>query len=311
MFPVFPQTPSFFIMKTVTLSLFFTFFSAFSVFAGPTSLTGNQTEDVVTITRNPQVALKGTYKVPDGKKLVFEAGAQLAADRASKIVIAGELVISGNEKIPVLFRGRAWDGIIVEETGKADINGLQITGTSIALEMSGKMSALKNSVFFKNTCGVLLQGKDSSEIDNVLFLQNDEYGIMISEQGATFKNCSFLKNKGYGVQIYQASPAFERVYFSDNGKAGLFAMEAGTSGKQCHFDEKGIALESKVSEGELKFHECFWGPRATAQMQSKGAGIGLKHVKDGNNGGGQAKADKKDFLKTPPKQCGATVTSKI
>lgn len=298
-------------MKSFCFALLFGISLPSVGFAALTQISGNQTDGTVKIEKGPVVTLKGTYTVPAGKKLELAPGAQINAEKGSKIVVAGELVISADEKTPAFVRGRNWEGFVVKESGTATISGLQITGAVVALEVNGKMPVLKNSVFAKNISGVLLQGGAHSEIDNNLFTQHAEYAIMISGQGAGIKNCSFVKNKGFGAQMNQSSPVFEKCFFSENDKAGIYAMETSTSGKQCSFGERGIALQSGVSHGELRFPECYWGAKSTSLMKAKGTDTTLPNVKDAHTGNGSIKVYMKNFLSAPPKPCGATVTNKL
>ncbi|MDR2983108.1 MAG: right-handed parallel beta-helix repeat-containing protein [Puniceicoccales bacterium] len=280
--------------------------------AAPSQLNGVQSEQTLTIAKGPASRLTDVYTVPEGKKLVLEAGAQIAAEKDGKIVIKGELIVKGDDKAPVLMKGRKWKGIVIETEGKASITGLQITGAMIALEVNGNLPLIQQSVFSRNETGLLVQNSGTTEIDNVLFTEQTGNGCFLSEKNVTVRNCSFIKNKGYGVQISGTSPSFERCYF-ENNKAGIFLDGDGTStkGNECNFDSKSIGIESKVSHGSLRFLKCYWGEKSTNQLKSKGVNTNLSNVKDAHDNSGSLKVVLTDFLTAAPQPCGATVKSKL
>lgn len=279
------------------------------------TLTGVQKDAEVVLAAGARHTLTETYTVPAGKRLVIEAGAALTAPKHAAIVVDGELAVKGTAAAPALLRGQGWKGIRIADTGVATIGGLQVTGAELALDVTGRVDKITDSVFAKNTRAVALKGDAPAEITNCLFQDNDDSALITGPARVSLKNCSFLRNKGYGVDAASGSPAFELCLFTDNGKGGVTQSNAngatGLTGVNCSFDGKGLGISLSLSHGSANFSGCHWGEKSTALLKSKGVDANLPNVRDARDGAGSIKVRQDGFLAAAPKGCGATVKSKL
>lgn len=284
-------------------------------FAANFTLTGQQTEAALVLSKGNGYTIKGDYVVPAGKKLEIGPGAVINAEKGAGIIVKGELLVNADEKAPALVRGKAWKGIHAAEGSKSGVTGLQITGADLALRIEGTVDFVKDSVFSKNAKGLKLDGKGGVTVQNCLFADNTSDGMRLTGMGGIITSCSFLRNKGFGVTLGETNPRFEKCLFVDNGAAGIEQSNASSatsvSGTECAFDGKGVAFLSGMSHGTIDFRKCFWGEKNTAILKAKGDKAILPNVKDARNGGGSIKIYWLDFLSSAPKPCGATVTSKL
>lgn len=277
------------------------------------TISGTQKEAELTL-KAGQYALAADYTVPEGKRLIVEPGAVITGAKRATLVIRGELTVKGDAATPAIMRGQRWGGIRITDTGKAALTGVQIAGADPAVEVSGALDKVTDSVFARNARGFVLKQTGRVTFTNCLFVDNDETAINTGPE-VIAKNCSFIKNKGFGIDAGESSPQCDSCHFADNGKGGLTQSNAGgsvgLSGVNCSFEGKGFGINIGSSHGSAVFTKCYWGDKSTALLRSKGDAVNLPNVNDARDGSGSIKVRQDGFLSAPPKGCGATVKSKV
>lgn len=294
-------------------------------FAGMT-LTGEWEAENPAVPKGEHV-LRGECHIPRGKRMEIAAGALIIAEKGASLRVEGDLVISGQANLPVVFKGVRWAGIRSEAGAKLAVKGLQICGAEFALNVQGGVGSVDDSVFYKNIRGLKLDGTGEVTVTNCLFSTNTEYGARFARMTGSFEHCSFVRNKGAGIVLGDASPKFLYCLFTDNGIGIEQNYDGGLVAAACSFEGAGVAVTTLAKKGELSFRRCWWGARTTALLEGAKPGfvppcfrVPASEKPKPKKGDPPPPPPSQedallvrwdDFLKTRPEKCGAIVTARF
>lgn len=277
-------------------------------------LSGTQKADVLELTKkeSPYI-LSSVYIVPKDKELKLSEGAVLVCERGSKLDVQGSLEVAGSMANPVQIKGAKakvdfWQGIHVGRGGRCDVMYAIISDAHEGIQKDGSGSKISNCSFVRNREGVLLW-EGSGTIEECYFTKNEKCGFAVHCGRYEARNCTFTDNPGDAVHGW-SGVKLESCVVMKNG-AGIVNNQAGVEGHNCIImDNKKCDINVNINSS-WNFSGCYWGPVATQMLEKRGDGVNLPKIIDAKDDGNKGVVDISEFLKKPPKDCGATEYPKV
>lgn len=286
--------------------------------AAPNVWTGAQKDDVVTAS-GKTYELTGEYNVGEGKTLQIAAGAVIECDAGSELAIdGGSLVIDGNASKPVIFKGKKgvygfWNGLTITKAVKAEVFGVQISDANCGVYVKECKPVFCGCVCAGNEIGAKMDSKGKNPFlrDCVLAFNKSDGVVVGNLTTVYFESCTICNNGGCGIEgIYYPSPVLTACIITRNEKCGISLREY-ESKASVHGSIIFLNKETDVKNlctNDLDFSGNYWGPDVTKVLQAQGAIVNLPNIYDGRDKKECGKVNLDNFLKTPPKECGSSIT---
>jgi len=150
--------------------------------------------------------IAGTYiiekdlVVPEGELLKIGPGIKIDISEGVNIIVKGAVRISGSQEKPVIFKGRSWNGILVDSG--------RLIGSDVIFE--GCLSCIHTKESYVKLCKASLKGEGKGDAISIgtdtvcelnkLSISGFERGIFISEGRGKIEECEIKENK-IGIEI--------------------------------------------------------------------------------------------------------------
>lgn len=282
-------------------------------------LAGTQKEDILKLSADTKpYILRGDYSIPAGKQLEIEQGTIVVAEKGAGISAAGTLLISGTQDAPVTFMSKvpgqaSWEGIKIQKSDSSRIQFAIISGAKSGIYVSGCKPEITGCLLQRNTVGIKVGDYGAGghpTVTNCVIANNNEDGIQLNASSANMSNCTIVQNGGWGIRgEYYASPKIERTIISKNKKGGLYCWLY-----TCKVEAHGCIIENNkncnVQNGspeDWDFSGNWWGKASTQKLIKSGDTANLPGILDGHDKENTGKVRLNEFLREPPKECGATL----